>query len=168
MLEKNELTLVANDPTEEELKTLWGGQIRIPTVVPVGIGGSGQAAALMRPIHIPNQEHEDSRRIRQHFLDQGEEAVDFVTFLNHIQSVMAVPLIVGGRVVGTLTAISSKPARRKIYNMGGTWCSELQGVQEHHAHYLNYHARWIGPARVRRRIGPCSASSLRCRPRYGS
>jgi GAF domain-containing protein len=146
MLERNELRLVAHDPGEEQLEAAWGGRIRIPTIVPVGIGGSGQAAALMRPFHIPNQQHEDSRRARQQVLDLGGEAVDFVAFLSHVQSETAVPLIVGGQVVGTLAAVSGKPTRRRVYENGGVCCSELQGVQEDHAHYLNYHTRWLGPA----------------------
>jgi GAF domain-containing protein len=146
MLERNELTLVAHDPSEEDLSAAWGERIQIPTIVPVGIGGSGQAAALMRPFYIPNQQHEDSRRARQHALDLGEEAGDFVAFLSQVQSVAAVPLIFGGRVVGTLTAVSGKPTRRRVHEKGDAWCSELEGVQEDHAHYLNYHTRWLGPA----------------------
>jgi GAF domain-containing protein len=146
MLEENELTLVAHDPDEAALAAAWGETVRIPKTVPLGIGGSGQAAALERPFHIPDQQHEDSLRAREFVRSLGEEGVALYAFLSHVQSEMAVPLSVGGRVMGTLTVASDKRARREIQCEAGTWFSKVQGVQAQDAHYLNYHTNWIGPA----------------------
>jgi GAF domain-containing protein len=146
MLEKNELALVAHDPSETAFERAWGTRIRIPTTLQRGIGGSGQAAALKRSFHIPNQQHPDSIRGREQASQLGEEGNDVLAFLSRVHSVTAVPLIVGDQVIGVLTAASQKPTQRRIFNAGGTWCSEFQGVQEDHADYLNYHARWLGPA----------------------
>lgn len=144
--ENNELTLVAHDPDEAALSEAWGEAVRIPTTMPVGLGGSGRAAERGRPYHIPNNRHEESRKVHESITRLGKEGAAFLAFDGHVQSVLAVPLIVGGQLVGTLTAVSSQEARRSVEFRDGEWSSAVHGVLEDHAAYLVHHARWLGPA----------------------
>jgi GAF domain-containing protein len=144
VLEHSELPLVANYPKEEQLGRLWGRpNIAIPRVSELGIGGSGLAAQRKAPVHFGDETDEICHAIRAAVGDRPREEVEFV---NSLRSETGVPLMVGGKVVGTLTAISASPARQIVAHKDGHWTGHLVGVHEHHEQFLQSCAQWLGPA----------------------
>src|SRR5262249_8766266 len=53
------LDLVAHDPSEDELSQDWKSPpLQIPTLLYMGIGGSGKAAKTKGPVYIPRKDHD--------------------------------------------------------------------------------------------------------------
>ena len=137
---ERELSHVASYPTTDELARLHG--IRIPKIAYFGKGGSGQAAELQKPVHMPSADHPYLRDI----LDVPERPDDEQRFLKLVQSETAVPLFSGGKVIGTITAISFQSSKYRVRRAGNTWVTKQTGIHQLHTALLEFHARWLGPA----------------------
>jgi GAF domain-containing protein len=141
---RGELQYVASDPTEAVLQDAWQApKVRIPKVTYVGIGGTGRAAETGQPVFCPNGEDQLLKEAREAIPPDSEGET---TFASKVRSEIAVPLMAGEAVVGTLTAISSKPSSQAAQLCEGRWSCSPTGVQEHHLHLLQNQALWLGPA----------------------
>lgn len=137
---ERELSLVASRPTLDELQRRH--RIRISKIAYFGKGGSGMAAELRQPVHMSNADHPYLRNI----LDLPARPDDERRFLKSVQSETAVPLFSGGKVIGTITAISFKPSIHRVYRASRNWVAEQTGIHPLHTSLLEFHARWLGPA----------------------
>ena len=133
-----ELRLVASYPRPEDV----GFDGAISKVTDVGRRGSGEAAKTKTPLYYP-----DETALRDKF-----RAVEFrpgtpeYRYALSLTSEAVVPLLVGDKLVGTMTLMSPFPAEHVVRKNGGVWESFEGGVQEHHKDLLVYHGHWLGPA----------------------
>jgi hypothetical protein len=67
-------------------------------------------------------------------------------FLRRLQSEIAVPLLVGDKVVGVVAAVSFAESAHKVRRVDQGWWSEQQGIHVAHTSLIEFHARWIGAA----------------------
>ena len=99
----------------------------------------------MLPVHFSDEDSEICRELRRAVTDTSSGQYAFV---QNLKSGTAVPLLVGEKVVGTLSAVSSSPARQLITEEDGRWTGQVMGVHQHHEHFLQSCAEWLGPALV--------------------
>jgi GAF domain-containing protein len=139
---ERELSLVAACPRQEDLSRQRN--LRIPKIAYFGRGGSGRAAELGKPVHMPGADHPYLKEI----CDAAARPQDEQRFLEFLQSETAVPLLSGGKVIGTITAISFKPSSHRVRRERESrrWVSEQGGIHHLHTSLLEFHARWLGPA----------------------
>jgi GAF domain-containing protein len=142
--DRDELLLAAGYPMEEHLGSLWGNpNLAIPVEAELGIGGSGLAALHKKPVHFGDQTSKIYRQIVEAVKGRRNGEVEFVKSL---KSESVVPLMVGDKVVGTLTAVSATPARQIVSQKGGQWTGRIEGVHDHHEQFIQSCAQWLGPA----------------------